>query len=534
MFKGFKQIAILTVISRVFGMVRDMSFAFFLGAGPLMDGWVIAFMIPNLSRRLFGEGAASSSFIPIYSEQLHSDKDKAYRLACTVVTVIFLLLTAVVIVGEVLIWAWHYFSAFEETKLKLELSGIMLPFMISICVTAILAGILNTHGHFAAPSWAPTVLNIFIIATLSISRWVFKMPPHQQVFATAVAVLAAGLVQLFMQMWPLHRMGIGVRPCLDVKDAAFRKIFILMMPMVLGLTVTQLNTMADIIIAKLLSGSMEKGEFFVSFGHQIKYPVWDGAVSLLYYSQRLYQFPLGVLGISLATAIFPVMSANAAKKDFSELVTTISRGLRGAIFIALPATAGLILVQKLLTSVIYQHGQFTGENTILAAKTLAFYSVGLAGFFMQQIVTRAFYAVQDSKTPMRSTIAAVLLNVILNLVLIWPLGIAGLALSTAICSYVQVAVLGWSLRKRFGAGIAKNFSLTLVKSAIATAIMYAAGTMTIYLFRNLTQTTALDTVRLLTAVFVSAGVYIIVTRTLKTEMLQLLFQRKLKNKSKRD
>ena len=171
MIKGFRQIALLTILSRILGMLRDMAFAYFLGAGELMDGWTIGFKIPNLTRRLFGEGAASSSLIPVYSAEMAVDEKKEDRLAMTVVTAVFLVLVGLVLFGEIIIWIYYkYFSIYQGTKLKLVLTGIMLPYAVLICVTAIFAGILNAHRHFAAPAAAPVLLNILIIGALCFSR----------------------------------------------------------------------------------------------------------------------------------------------------------------------------------------------------------------------------------------------------------------------------------------------------------------------------------------------------------------------------
>ena len=523
MIRGFRQIAGLTTISRVFGMLRDMAFAYFLGAAGLMDGWVIAFKIPNLARRLFGEGAASSSFIPVYSEQLQKDPEAAKELACTVVTVVFLLLAGIVLLGEGIIWGYYrFFSIAPSTDLKLALSGIMLPYTIMICVVAILAGILNAHKHFAMPAAAPIVLNIFIIGSLCVGGWGFGIKPVSLVFFVAAAVLVAGLVQLYMQFRPLRKSGIRIRPTWQVRSEAFKKIIILMGPMILGLTVTQINTLADDFIALWFSGSQEKGKFFVLLDKEIRYPMWEGAVSQLFYSQRLYQFPLGVLGISLATAIFPVMSSEAAKKDFGALVRTISRGIRAAIFVALPATAGLLLVRNLAISVIFERGQFTDSDTTLTAGVLLFYSLGLCGFFMQQVVTRAFYSMQDSKMPARSALVAVCVNIVLNLTLIWFMGTAGLAISTALCSYLQVVILISALRRRFGSSILDGMLTGLAKAFAATVLMYMVGRCFLYLCRELPDGTGFDVLRLAVLVPLAAGVYALAARLLRIEMLSLL------------
>jgi putative peptidoglycan lipid II flippase len=325
MIKGFRQIASLTVISRVFGMVRDMAFAHFFGAGWLFTAWTMGFKIPNLARRLFGEGAASASLIPVYSEQLHSAPEQAKDLANTAVTVVFILLSVIVIVGQILIWSYYiFFENRTGPRLGLLLCSIMLPYMICICIVAILAGILNVHRHFAAPAAAPIVLNTFIIASLLFTGWVMKIEAQQQVFFVAFAVLLSGIAQIAIQIPPLRGSGVSIRPAWDIYCEPFKKVIIMMGPMILGLTVTQLNTLGDDIIA-------------LCFMNEQGYPLGYGAPGYLYYAQRLYQFPLGVLGISLATAIFPVMSSDAARKDYDALTKTVSRGIKAAVYIALPA-----------------------------------------------------------------------------------------------------------------------------------------------------------------------------------------------------
>ena len=510
MIKGFRQIASLTAVSRVFGMVRDIAFAHFFGAGWLMTAWTMGFKIPNLARRLFGEGAASASFIPVYSEQLHRNPQQAKELANTVVTVIFVVLAVIVLIGEGLVWGYYgFFETRFGPRLGLTLCSIMLPYMIFVCMVAILAGILNVHRHFATPAAAPIVLNIFIIASILFAGWVLKIKAEQQVFFVAAAVLIAGLGQIAIQIPSLRASGVSIRPAWRIHSEPFRKIIILMGPMIIGLTVTQLNTLADDIIA--LSFMSEQG-----------YPLSYGAPSYLYYAQRLYQFPLGVLGISLATAIFPVMSSDAARKDFDALATTIARGIKAAVFIAIPATAGIFLVARPLVSAIFEHGKFESADTPVVAWTLSFYAAGLCGYFAQQILTRAFYSLQDSKTPMCSAVIAVFVNIVLNLTLIWFLGTAGLALSTAICSYLQVVILILVLRGRFEHSILDGFLATLVKTIVAMVFMVLVGAAIISLMAKLPDNRWFNVLRLAAIVPSAAAVYLLVAKILHIEMLSLL------------
>ncbi|MEN6336518.1 MAG: murein biosynthesis integral membrane protein MurJ [Phycisphaerales bacterium] len=521
MIKGFRQIVVLTALSRVLGMLRDMAFAYFLGAGGLMDGWAIAFKIPNLARRLFGEGAAASSLIPVYSEQLHQDPQKANRFAMSVVTAVFLLLAGVTLLGEAFLWLYYHFLAVQEgARLKVALTGLMLPYMVLICVVAILGGMLNTHRHFAVPAAAPVVLNVFLIAALCLGSWVLRLPQRTTVFIVSAAVVLAGLVQLAMQAPPLWKLGVSLRPAWDVRSEPFRRVLILMGPMILGLTATQISTLINDFTALWLSGSVEKGEFFSLLGHAIRYPLWEGAVSHLFYAQRLYQLPLGLFGVSLATAIFPDMSADAAKRDFDSLGRAISWGMRCTVFVAAPATVGLLLISRLVVAVILERGQFTRADSVATAVTLSFYVLGLAGYFAQQILTRAFYSLQESKVPARTAVIAVAISLVLNLVLVWPLGSGGLAAATAICSYIQVAMLASALRRRLGPGVLAGIGRALRDTAVATICMAVAvwGVQ-----RLLSQSSHLLSLGL--AVFAGTLVFGAVAWALRIEMLSLFLGR---------
>ena len=522
MIKGFRQIASLTALSRVFGLIRDICYFYFFGAGTLLDAWFIAFKIPNLSRRLFGEGAASASFIPVYSQQLQKDPKKAALLVDTVVTVLFVLLAALILLGWMGIAAYYkLFETNSETRLILSLTSIMLPYMLLVCMVAILAGILNVHKHFACPAAAPIVLNIFIISTVVVTGSIFKIEAKEQFFTVAVAVLIAGLVQIAIQIQPLRANAVSIRPAWEIHSDAFKKIIVMMGPMILGLTATQINTLLDDVIAWWFSSSIEKGDVFFLMGNQITYPLRRGCVSHLNAAQRLYQMPLGVFGISLAIAIFPVMSARAAEKDLKALTRTISQGIKGAVFIGIPATVGIFLVARPLVSALFEHGRFSAADTQATTRTLLFYALGLNGFFIQQIVTRAFYAMGDSKIPMRSALIAVCANIVLNLTLIWVWGTGGLACSTALCSYLQVVILVTALRQRLGADILHGTVSAITKTVAATVLMGIVGAGLLHLCRDLPSGFWFDILRLVVVVPSAAAVYVLAAKFLHIEMLSL-------------
>jgi len=269
-----------------------------------------------------------------------------------------------------------------------------------------------------------------------------------------------------------------------------------------------------------LSGSAEKGEFFTLFGRSVRYPLWEGAVSHLFYAQRLYQLPLGLFGISLATAIFPDMSVDAAKRDFDSLRRTISWGMRCTIFVALPATAGLLLVSRPVVAVILERGEFTHADTIATAATLSFYVLGLAGYFAQQILTRAFYSLQESSVPARTAVVAVCVSLVLNLILVWPLGSGGLAAATAICSYLQVAMLVAALRRRLGRGVLSGAGRALRDTALATICMATVVAGVQHFLGESSRILALAV-----AVLAGTAVYGATARLLRIEMFSLFLGR---------
>lgn len=531
------------MISRVLGFARDTAYAIIFGPGTLLDAWFIAFRIPNLGRRLFGEGAASSSVIPVYSEQLHNDPQQAGRLARTVISVIFLVLTGLVLVGEIIMLALFRFGGGNvENKLIFALTAVTLPYMILICLVAIVAGLLNVHKHFFSPALAPIIMNLCIIAGAVGAAMIFPValvnsgaspgqkildfanPAVKQIFLVAAAVIAAGLFEFAVQLPPFFKKGLSLKPCWDVSSEPFRRILRLMAPMIIGLSVTQINTLTDDIVAWCFSGSPEKGSYFTFLGREIAYPLWRGSVSYLGYAQHLYQLPLGIFGISLATALFPVMSTYAAKKDYQGLSQIVSQGIRGSVFIAVPCSIGLILVAKPFITVWLQHGNFQEKDVPGVVWPLAFYSVGITGYFLQQIIVRAFHSMQNPLPPVRTGIVAVFANFILNLILIWPLGTGGLAASTAICSYLQVFVLTYMLRRQLGKSVLDGVGLAALKTAAASLLMTLAA-LTVYLlgrdWHNITK--------LAVVIPVSFLVYVAASRMLRIAEMSLLIGKKVQS-----
>lgn len=492
----------------------------YFGTG-IWDNFAIPFQVPNLFRRLFGEGALSAALIPTYTKLLHENEQAAKALARSIVALLVIVLSLLTLVGwGVICLYWHLSSQTDETLLSIRLGAIMLPYMVLICSVAVVGGLLNVHRHFAAPAAAPIVLNVCMIAgAVWLSRF-FGDESSEQIYAVAFAVLVAGFLQLLLQVPALRSAGISLKPRLCLGDQGLRTIIKLMAPMVVGLSAMQINALMDSLITRFLSATETSGPTFTLAGYCLEYPVQEGAVSALYLAQRLYQFPLGVFGIAISTAIFPLLSANAVKNDRNAFAETLRHGLQMVTFIAVPATIGMILVRVPLVEVLFQGGRFTGADTQQTACALLFYALGIVAYCLQHMVVRAYYSFQDPITPVKIAVRILALNFILNIVLIWPLGTGGVALSTALCAAIQVSILFVTLLKRYKLKLADGILSCVAKTLIATAIMSIGA---YWVMSLLVEKTAL--LQLCAGVTVSVVLYAVASLLLKNQEMYSLLKR---------
>ncbi len=467
--------ALLTLLSRVTGLVRDATLSRVFGAGPVMDAFFFAFIIPNLFRRLFGEGALSAAFLPVYSELERDDPTAAARLATLVIGRLMLLLGGLVAVGEVALFITHALaSSGEHSHLAIRLMMLMLPYMPLVCLVAMLGAMLQVHGRFGPTAAAPIILNLCIIGSATAFQGLPDLAPDiarpAHVMIVAGSVVLAGAIQSAWALLALRKTVRWARTGPDVRSP-FRRVLQQAGPMILGLGVLQLNTLFDGIIASYPTtiGPMIFG---------IEYPLREGAMSAVSFAQRLYQFPLGVFGIAIATAIFPALAR--LSNDPGGFMTTLRRGLRLVVFIGVPASAGLLVVRVPLATVILQGGDFTRDDTIRVSNVLLGYGIAVWAYSMTHVLTRAFYARGDAKTPVRIAICMVALNLVLNCSLIWtPLREAGLAWSTALCAGIQAAALLMIAQRRPWAAEAiadRTVLASWIRSIALTAIMIVVTT----------------------------------------------------------
>ncbi len=425
----------MTLISRVLGLVRDMVFARF-GVDAGMDAFFVAFKIPNFMRRLFAEGAFSQAFVPVLSEyKTQRDHAEVQALVNRVAGTVFGLLGLLVLVGVlasplvVLLFA----PGFLADPVKFDLTAYMLrftfPYLLFMALVAFAAGVLNSYGRFAAAAFTPVWLNVVLIGVA------LMLAPRldEPMVALSWGVLAAGFVQLLFLLPALASIRLLPRPRWGLRDPGVRKILKLMVPGIIGSSVSQINLLFDTLLASFLI---------------------TGSVSWLYYADRLVEFPLGIFGIALATVILPVLSRAHASGSTREFSHILDGSLRWVLLIGLPATVGLMLMAGPIISLLFQYGDFSELDVNMAGLALVAYSFGLPAFMLVRVLAPAFYSRQDTRTPVKIAIRSMIANMVMNVLFVVPmvlLGIpgahAGLALATALASYINAGLLFRMLRK---------------------------------------------------------------------------------------
>lgn len=443
----------MTLISRIFGFLRDTVIAMMFGSSAAADAFFVAFRIPNIQRRILGEGAMSAAFIPVFSEYLNTKtKDEVWELASNLFTVLFLILLGISLgimlfaPYVVMVFAPGFIDDPAKFDLTVTLTRCMAPFLIFVGLAALCMGILNTHKVFALPALAPVLLNICMIggALLIAPRM------EQPIMGLAIGVLAGGVLQLLFQLPATIRKGFKFSFSMNWKHPGIVKIGKLMIPAILGMAVYEINILVDTLLASLLPG---------------------GSISYLYYGNRLVQLPLGVFGVALSIALLPMLSGQAVRREFSELRDTLSFGIRLVLFITVPATVGLILLRVPIINTLWERGEFVPATTEGTAIALLYYSIGLCAFAGTKVMATAFYSLQDTKTPAKIGIYSMILNVILNLMLMGPLQHGGLALATSLSALFNSLLLIYFLRKRLGRIGGRKILASAVKLAVAACFM---------------------------------------------------------------
>ncbi|MCX5661973.1 MAG: murein biosynthesis integral membrane protein MurJ [Planctomycetota bacterium] len=470
----------LTFLSRITGLARDSYLAGAFGLGGISDAFKMGFQAPNLFRRLFGEGALTAAFIPVYTDLLTQDPALARRFASFCLASTAIALGLLTVVAELVLLALLHGHAWTpDTALAIRLIMVMLPYMPAVCLVALFGSMLQVHGRFAPSAGMPILLNVVMVVGTWLALRLGRSDDdslRSAAYIVGVSVVVAGVVQLFtqggalLQYFRFTSSFEGIRPAVTTMLKTF-------FPMLLALAVFQVNTFLDSLIAFALSPKAGGEESLHILGWTAAYPVDSGGMTALTNAQLLYQFPLGVFGLAIATAIFPALAHAAAVRGEAgrlEFRQTLQQGLRLTVFIGLPASVGLILVRLPLTRVLYEHSRFTLDDSTRVAAILTGFAPAIWAYSMTHVITRAFYALKDSTTPLVVSVFMVLLNLTLNLILVWPLGAAGLAWSTAVCAAIQCVILLLALRHYMGNPVDRSVLAGWGRSALLSAAMALA------------------------------------------------------------
>ena len=450
-----------TMASRILGVVREQVLAAYFGAGNAMDAYNVAFRIPNLVRDLFAEGAMSAAFVPTFTRQLTvGGKESAWRLGNTVITALLIITAGIVVAGiifaEPLVraFAGDYAAVPGKLELTVFLTRIMLPFLTFVALAAAVMGMLNSLHRFFVPSLAPAMFNVGTIVCILALVPVMPRLGFPAIAAVAIGTVVGGVGQFAVQ-WPvLRREGFRFRPRVDFRDEGLRQVLVLMGPATIGLAATQVNLFVNTVLAA--------GE-------------GTGAVSWLNYAFRLMYLPIGLFGVSIATAAMPTVSRHAAEKDRGAIRNTVADSLSLMMMLNVPATVGLVVLAVPIVEVIFERRAFTHADTLATAAALQFYAVGLVGYSVVRIASPTFYALNESRTPVKVSIVTVLANAALNVALVRVMGYRGLALGTSIAALLNASALLVLLHRRLGGLEDRRVLVSFGKIAFASIVMGAAA-----------------------------------------------------------
>lgn len=451
--KAMATVAGLTGVSRVLGFIRDILTAAILGAGPVADAFFVALKLPNFFRRVTAEGAFSVAFVPLYSEALEKDgQEKASIFASNAMAVMLAVLVPFTLLAVILMPFIIYVIApgFGHESLRydlaVELSRVTFPYLLMMSLTALMGGILNAHDKFAPFASAPIFFNICLIVALLVFTPFADTPGH----ALSYGIGIAGIVQL---VWLIHNVKKS-KVKLEVKVPEFtdniKKLFKLMGPGVIGAGVMHINLFVDLILASLLA---------------------SGSISYLYYADRLNQLPLGMVGIAVGTALLPMLSKAIAAGDKKETQNLFNRALEICLLLALPAAAALFVMPETLIGALFERGEFEAVDTRNAAAVLMGYAIGIPAYIAVKVFSTAYWSQQDTMSPVKISIMTTGLNICLSLILIWPFGVAGIAIATGLVGWFQLGMLYHGLRKHDTMQFDKRFKGVIAKIIFSTFVM---------------------------------------------------------------
>lgn len=506
-------IGLATLASRVFGLIRDQVQAACFGTGMHADAFVVATRIPGLLRELFAEGAMSAAFVPTLTRTLTKEgKPAAFRLGSQVVNGLLLVTGVLVVLGIVfarpITWLFadqNFIDRPGAFDLTISLTRVNMPFLMLIAVAAALMGMLNALRKFFVPATSPAMFNVvFILATVTLVP-LFSRIGIEPVMALSVGMLGGGLAQVLAQ-WPsLRREGYRHQWTLNLRDPVLREVLVLMGPGTLGVAAAQVNLLVNTWLATSV----------------------EGAPAALRFAFQLMYLPIGIFGVSVATATIPDLARHAAEGALDAMAKTVSWAIRLMIALSIPAMVGLIVLAHPIVEVIYRRGEFNANSVLMTAGALAFYAPGILGYSIVKIVSPSFYSLREARTPVIVSVVTIVINLGLNFWLNWVYGFKGLALGTAIAANVNAGLLYYLLSRRLGGADAARILRTFVKTCLAAAAMGVAAYYTeAWLHTHMSDASIwLRLTRVVTSILVALGVLAGAAHVLKLEEFRVAVTR---------
>jgi len=508
------KVSAATFLSRVLGLLRDQVFAALFGAGTAADAFNMAFRVPNLLRDLFAEGAMSASFVPTFTQWREREGDEpAWALGRQLMATLFVVLMAICTLGW--IFAPQLIGAlaggFAQVPGKLELTvtltRIMLPFLPAVALAAAAMGMLNARGVFFLPALAPALLNLGMIVFGLALIPVCRAAGVPIIWAMAFGVVLGGVLQFVCQLPSLAKLGFRLRPEIPTWHPGVRRVATLMLPATVGLAATQLN----IFVSQAIASSFR-----------------EGSVSWLQYAFRLMQLPIGLFGVAVGTVSLPALSRAAVRQDLPAVRSTLSESVRLVLLLTIPSAMFLAVMARPILALLFQHGHFHATDTIMTGDALIMYCIGLPAFAAVGVFTRAFYAMGDTRTPVRATFVAVAVNLLLNLLFVGPLrglGLAhrGLALATSATAFINLAQLSFALRGRIRGIDGRRMTRSVTRIILAGAVTATLLTLALRVLGDITHRGVLIRAGIVAGGgLASLGVLIVCMRLLRVEELAML------------
>ena len=475
--KGLKAVSLLTLLSRITGLARDSLMASVFGTGWILDAFTLAFRIPNMFRRLFGEGAMTAAFLPefVRSEEQEGRAAAAALFSGVAWRLLKILLACTLLSEAVIAATWLMVDMSDRSTLLCELSMILMPYTLLICMAGLYSAALNGVRHFVFPALAPIILNLvwltgglFAAATLASGE--------DEVRSICAFIIGGGVIQLGMMIYKAGRFQIGLTKRAASAHAQTSKVFRAMGPVLIGLSITQINGIVDSLLAWILSSGNLAGIDAVA-----RFRLPEGTAGALYLGQRLSAFPLGVFAVALGTVLFPRFAKHAQTNDFAELNKDVIHGLQLVLMVGIPASVGLWFMAAPITDLLFRYGQFGAEAAGMTKNMIASYGLGVWVLSSLLIVNRVYYAANDQITPMRQGLVCVGLNLLFDFVLLPILGGPGLPMASVLATMFQLGLALEVLRRRFLNVGQRAFVPLLWRVCVCTLVMNLAGLGTLYL-----------------------------------------------------